>query len=128
VRSISPIPLSIIGLLMAALAGNFARAEVRVQGSVENVRLEASDATAAEILVALGERFKLRFRGRTANLRVTGTYEGPLRRILARVLDGYDYVVEPHAANIDVIVLNTGTPRHARPAPPPPPIVRRRVD
>ena len=127
-RSINPISLSIIGLLLAVLASNSVRAEVRVQGPVENVRLEANDATAAEILAALGERFELRFRGMTANRRVTGTYEGPLRRILARVLDGYDYVIEPHGANIDVIVLSTGAPRQARPAPAPPPIVRRRAD
>ena len=34
-------------------------------------------------------------------------------RILARVLDGYDYVVKTNGANIEVIVLSTGTPRQA---------------
>jgi hypothetical protein len=128
VQSISPIPFSIIGLLMAVLAGNSARAEVRVQGPVENVRLEASDATAAEILAALSERFDLRFRGTTPSRRITGIYEGPLRRILARVLDGYDYVIEPHGASIHVNVFSSGSPRQAVPAPPPPPVVRRRAD
>jgi len=130
VRSISPLALSIIGLLLASLHGNSVRAEVRVQGHVEDVRLEANDATAAEILAALGERFELRVRGTTPNRHVTGTYEGPLRRILARVLDGYDYVIKPHGANIDVIVLGTGAPRAAMPATTPalPPIVHRRTD
>ena len=127
-RSIGPIPLSIIGLLLAALAGNSVRAEVQVQGPVENFRLQASDATAAEILAALSERFELGVRGTTANRRVTGTYEGSLRHVLARVLVGYDYVIQSRGANIDVIVLSTGAPRQARPAPPPPPIVRRRPD
>ena len=97
-----------------------------MQGNVENVRLEASEATATEILTALGERFELRFRGTTASRRITAIYEGPLRRILARVLEGYDYVIEPHGANIEVIVLSTGAPRAAVPAPAP--IVRRRAD
>ena len=127
-RSIGPIPRSIIGLLLAALAGNSARAEVRVQGPVENVRLQASDATAAEILAALSERFELGVRGTTASRRITGTYEGSLRQVLARVLVGYDYVIQPRGASIDVIVLSSGAPRQARPAPPPPPIVRRRAD
>ena len=127
-RSINPISLSIIGLLLAVLASNSVRAEVRVQGPVENVRLQASDATAAEILAALSERFELGVRGTTANRRVTGTYEGSLRHVLARVLVGYDYVIQTRGANIDVIVLSAGAPRQARPAPPPPPIVRRRPD
>jgi hypothetical protein len=29
------------------------------------------------------------------------------------VLDGYDYVVKTNEANIEVIVLSTGTPRQA---------------
>jgi hypothetical protein len=128
VRSIRPLALSIIGLLLAALYGNSVRAEVRVQGHVEHVRLEASDATAAEILAALGERFELRVQGATANRRITGTYEGPLRHVLARILVGYDYVIKPHGANIDLIVLGTGAPRAAMPAPAPPPIVHRRAD
>ena len=99
-----------------------------MQGPVENIRLEASDATAAEILAALSERFELRFHGTTPSHRITATFEGPLRRILARVLVGYDYVIQPRGASIDVIVLSTGAPRQARPAPAPPPVVRRRVD
>ena len=75
----------------------------------------------------LSERFELRVRGTTASRRITGTYEGPLRHVLARVLVGYDYVIKPNGANIDVIVLSTGAPRAARPAPAPPP-VRRRAD
>lgn len=124
-RNISPISPAIVGLLLAALHGNSARAEVSVQGNVENVRLEASEATATEILTALGERFELRFRGTTASRRITAIYEGPLRRILARVLEGYDYVVERHGANLEVIVLSSGAPRAAVP---PAPIVRRRAD
>ena len=125
-RSISLSPLAIVGLLVTALHGNSVRAEVRVQGHVENVRLEASDATAAEILAALGERFELRVRGTTAGRRFTGTYAGTLRHILARILVGYDYVIKPNGANIDLIVLSTGAPRQAMPAPPP--TVQRRAD
>lgn len=113
VRGIRSVPLSIVGLLLAALHCNSVRAEVRVQGPVEDIRLEARDATVEEILAALRARFELHYRGTTLNRRVTANYEGPLRRILARVLDGYDYVVKTNEANIEVIVLSTGTPRQA---------------
>jgi hypothetical protein len=126
VRSISLSPLAIVGLLVTALAGNPVRAEVRVQGPLEDVRLEASNATATEIPAALSERFELRVQGTTANRRITGTYEGPLRHVLARILVDYDYVIKPNGANIDLIVLSTGAPREAMPAPPP--TVQRRAD
>ena len=99
-----------------------------MQGPLEDVRLEASNATATEILAALSERFELRVQGATANRRITGTYEGPLRHVLARILVGYDYVIKPNGASIDLIVLSTGAPREAMPAPAPPPIVQRRAD
>jgi hypothetical protein len=128
VRCISLSPLAIVGLLVTALHGNSVRAEVRVQGALEDVRLEASNATATEILAALSERFELRVRGATANRRFTGTYEGTLRHVLARILVGYDYVIKPNGASIDLIVLSTGAPREAMPAAAPPPIVQRRAD
>jgi len=115
--SIRLIPLSIIGLLLAGLHGNSAHAEVRVRGSIDNVRLEASDATVAEILAALRTRFDVHFRGTTPSRHLTGTYTGTLRGILARILDGYDYVIENHGANFDVIVLSSGLPRRATPSP-----------
>ena len=127
-RSISLSPLAIVGLLVTALHSNAVRAEVRVQGPLEDVRLEASNATTAEILAALSERFELRVQGATANHRITGTYEGPLRHVLARILVGYDYVIKPNGANIDLIVLSTRASHEAMPAPAPPPIVQRRAD
>ena len=127
-RGIRSIPFSIVGVLLAALASNSVRAQIRVQGPVENIRLEANDATVEEILAVLRARFDLHYRDTALNRRVTGTYEGPLRRILARVLDGYDYVIGPKGGNIEVIVVSTGAPRQARPAPAPPPVVRRRID
>jgi hypothetical protein len=128
VRSIGPISFSIIGLLLAVLQSHPVCAQIRVQGSAENIRLEAHDATVEEILAVLRARFDLRYRDAALNRRVTATYEGSLRKILARVLDGYDYVIGPKGDKIEVIVVSTGSPRQARPAPPPPPVVHRRPD
>src|ERR1035441_4620638 len=113
VRGIRAVSISIVGAFLALFQSHPLWAEVRVQGPVEDIRLEARDATVEEILAALRARFELHYRGTTLNRRVTANYEGPLRRILARVLDGYDYVVKTNGANIEVIVLSTGTPRQA---------------
>jgi hypothetical protein len=114
----------IVALLATGIATHSVRAEVRVQGSIENIRLEARDATITEILNALREHFSLRYRGAPASGAVTASYAGPLRAVLARVLEGYDYVIEPHGSVVEVIVLGGGAPRQAIV----PPIVRRRSD
>jgi hypothetical protein len=124
VRRTSPISLSIVGLLFAALSCNSARAEVSVSGSVENARVEARDATVAEVLSALVARFGLRVGGETANRRVTAIYQGPLRQILENLLMGYDYVIAPNGANIKVLVLSNGSARESTA----PVIIHRRAD
>src|SRR5262249_6577504 len=63
--SIRAVALPIAGVLFAALHCNCVRAEIRVQGPADDVRVEARDATVADILAALGERFALRYRGAT---------------------------------------------------------------
>ena len=126
-RSIRPIALPIAGLLLAAVHCDCVRAEIRVQGRADDVRVEARDATVADILTALGEQFALRFRGTTGSRGVTATFEGPLRRVVARVLDGYDYVIETRGDGLNVIVLNAGSPVAAAPAMPTT-VIHRRED
>lgn len=89
--------------------------------------LEARDATVDEILAALGERFALHYRGTTGSRGLTATFEGPLRRVVARALDGYNYVIRERADGLEVIVLSTQSP-YAVPAPPfaPPTVPSRR--
>jgi len=52
---------------------------------------------------------------------VTATFAGPLRRVVARVLDGYNYVIESRGDDLEVIVLSTTSPHAVAPpvvAPP----------
>jgi hypothetical protein len=105
-RSIKPVALAVAGALLAALHCNSVRAEIRVQGQADDVLVEAHDATVAEILAALGKRFALRYRGTTASDGVTATIEGPLRRVVARVLAGYNFVIADHRDGMEVIVLS----------------------
>lgn len=119
-------------LIASSSTGTLAAA--RVEGKPDAVRVEASDSTVAEVLSALGAAFDLRYRTSAPLDRpLTLVYKGPLRQLLARVLDGYNFVVKTSSGEIEVVVLGaaTGTPSPAvaaaapmatpaRPAPPPP--------
>ncbi|WP_426615891.1 hypothetical protein [Bradyrhizobium sp. McL0616] len=108
-RSIKFAALAIASVIFAALPANSLRAEVRVQGQAGNVRVEARDATVAEILAALSERFALRYRSATGSGNVTATFEGPLRRVVGRVLDGYNYIIETRGDVLEVVVLGAAS-------------------
>lgn len=81
-------------------------AEVRVDGKREAVHLEARDASLQEVLAALHDRFDLRYRSEDAlQAPTTGVFDGPLLRVAARLLDGYDYAMKVTPQGIDVLVL-----------------------
>jgi hypothetical protein len=107
--------LIVVPLLIAAHVAS-ACAEIRVEGSASSVHVDARDATVAEILAALGERFALHYRGTTGSRSLTATFEGPLRHVVARALDGYNYVIRERTDGLEVIVLSTTSP-YAVPAP-----------
>jgi hypothetical protein len=106
--SAKPFSSPVVGLLLAAFYGHCAFAEVRVQGPAENVRVDARGATVAEILTALDEHYAVRYRGALIDGGVTATFEGPLRRVLARLLTGNDYVIKRGGDGLDVILLSPG--------------------
>ena len=86
--------------------GHAASAEVQVGGRPEAVHLEARDASLHDVLAALHDRFKLRYRTIDAlDTQTTGVFDGPLSRVAARVLDGYDYAMRITSDGVDVLVL-----------------------
>jgi hypothetical protein len=112
-RNLKPVAL-IAGMIFAALPAHSLRAEVSVQGQAGDVRVEAHNATVDEILAALSERFALRYRSSAGSDSVTATFEGPLRRVLAHVLDGYNYFIETRADGLEVVVVGAAS-SHAVP-------------
>jgi len=115
-RSAKAIVLPIAALLVAA--GSCARAEIRVEGPVDDVRVEANGATVVEVLAALGEHYPVRFHGTPGSGDVIHTFKGPLRRVLVRVLKGNDFVIKGGADGFEVIVLSQGSPAAAPPVIP----------
>jgi len=101
--------LSLVPAITAAilLAGEgLASAEVQVAGRPEAVHVEARDASLQEVLAALHEHFNLRYRSNDALVtQKTGVFDGPLQRVAARILDGYDYAMSVTPQGVDVLVL-----------------------
>lgn len=100
--------------LLAAAAP--ARAEIRVEGSASNVHVDARDAPVADVLATLGQRFGLRIRGAVGDGRISAHLDGSLRRVIARLLDGYNYVIRTDDDGLEVMVLNPAS-RYAVPPP-----------
>jgi hypothetical protein len=87
------------------------RAETKVRGTPQAVFVEAQNAFVEEVLVALTDTFKVRFRS-AANLdkRLTGTYQGTLQQAVSQILKGYHFVVKPGQAGLEITLLDAGKP------------------
>jgi len=82
------------------------QAQVRMEGSQEALHLDVTDARLADVLNALKGKFNIRFRSNDAlEGRITGSFSGPLRRVVARLLEGYDYVIAISPDGLDALIL-----------------------
>ena len=114
-------------LLAAALAiaPTPVRAEMQVRGSPDAVRVEARDTPVEEILAALSRAFGMHYQLSThLDKRVSGTYVGPLPRVVTRILDGYNFILKTDNGSIAVTVIGTPNAAAAVPASSGPKVVR----
>jgi hypothetical protein len=105
-----------------------AQAQVKMEGSQEALHLEVTDARLTDVLNALKGKFNVRYRSNDAlEGRITGSFNGPLRRVVARLLGGYDYVIAISPDGLDALILlqnstaNVVLPQ-AAPVPTPAPV------
>jgi hypothetical protein len=103
-------------LLTAALTG-FALAGARIEGQIDNMHLQATNATLKEVLEALPREFGVTYQ-LPPDIRgdVTGRYSGALKQVLARILDGYNYIVEIAEGGMRIVVLGGATGSIRRPS------------
>src|SRR5262249_4055148 len=109
-QTISNRRLALIVLSVAVALGASAsplRAAVSVHGNSASVHLEANNAPLSEVLSALESAFSIRHRTSVRlDQAISGTYRGPLRRVLSRVLDGFNYYVADTAdGRIELILV-----------------------
>lgn len=80
-----------------------------VSGDQDAVRVEAQSISVDQILVSLGEKFHLQYSSSgKLDRQITGTYQGSLLHVLARILEGYDFVVKADGGTVEVSVFGTG--------------------
>ena len=95
--------------VFAAVIGSMpgtASAVSEVEGQADAIKLRAENASIREVLDALSTKFKLSYKVPPNLIRnMTGEYSGTLNQVLARVLDGNDYVVETSEAGVKIVVL-----------------------
>jgi hypothetical protein len=90
--------------LALACGAATARAEVLVEGDEAAVRIVARQASVAEVFAALQAKFRFRYRLDVSPERqVSGTLAGPLHGVVARLLDGYDFVVKRAPEGVEVV-------------------------
>ncbi|MFB9267367.1 hypothetical protein ACFFWD_30180 [Bradyrhizobium erythrophlei] len=93
-------------LVAAEMTAPAAWAEVQVEGAPNAVHIEVRHSPLRQVLDAMQARFNLRYRTNDAlDTPITGTFDGPLRRVAARVLEGYDFAMTVTSEGIDVLVL-----------------------
>ena len=83
-----------------------AHAEVKVAGTPAAARVVADHDGIADVLAAMAAAFDVKYRT-SAQLDgvLSGTYAGSLSAVIARVLDGYSYVIRREGGTIEIVVL-----------------------
>jgi hypothetical protein len=93
---------------------------LRVQGDGTAVRLDARQVTVGQALDALAAAFNLSYRTSTALDEVlSGTYVGPLGRVIARILDGYNYAIRRENGEMNVMIFGKQGQQSVFSPPPP---------
>jgi hypothetical protein len=111
-----------------AIGAGAAGASLQVNGDPASVRLQARRTSVASALAALGAAYHVTIRSAVMldELR-DGTFTGSLRYVIARLLNGYNYVIEEDgAATLDVLVVGKSDGK-ATPAPTMPVVRQHRV-
>jgi len=109
------LPTIMAGFLM--LTASVAYAEVSVQGTPEALHVEAKSATVGQVLGALRDTYGLTYQSEIPlGRQVSGTYVGPLPKVLARLLEGTNFVLTHSGNNFQVVITSSAGPQ---PIPPP---------
>jgi hypothetical protein len=121
--SLLRLPVLVSALLIAAGPHGFA--EVSAEGTPEIAHIEVNNASLAEVLKALHDAYGLTWRSDVPlDARISGTFEGPLPRVIARLLDGKNYVLTKSDSNFRVVIVAAAgsapiAPAAAMPVPAP---------
>ena len=106
-----------VAVLSTMLGPASAASEVR--GRPDDMQLRAENASIREVLDALSADFRVTYRlAPNVSRVVTGLYSGTLNQVLARILDGHDYIVEVSDDGVQIVVLGASGATASAPSGP----------
>jgi hypothetical protein len=80
---------------------------IRIQGDAGAMRLDARRMPIADVFAALKTTYGVSCNSwLVLDEDINGTYSGSLRRVIARLLDGYNYVIKQDDGKLDVTILD----------------------
>ena len=84
-----------------------AHGDVHVEGDRAAVRITTSGDSIGDVLAALGAAFKVRHRSAVdLDAAASPAYAGPIERVIANLLDGFNYAVKTsHGTTTEIIVF-----------------------
>ena len=98
--------LWMLWISVLVVSPNAAGAETRIEGNPKVVTVEVADVPLEEALAALSAALDMRIRTlNRPNKLVSGTYRGPLQKVVRRLLAGQDYVIEYAGGVVEVTIL-----------------------
>lgn len=106
-----------LALVATAALSGAARGEVHVEGSPASVRITTRDDSIGDVLSALDAAFTVKHRSAiTLDMAANPIYAGPIDRVIANLLDGFNYAVRKGQDTTEIIVFG----RRGEVAIPPP--------
>src|SRR5262245_56451711 len=95
----------LIALCACGPAG-LARAEVLVEGTPAAMRVTADQAAIADVLAAVAASSNAKYRSAISLDAPAGpAYAGSFPRVIARLLDGYNYVIKRDGQTTEIVVF-----------------------
>ncbi|WP_298878188.1 hypothetical protein [uncultured Bradyrhizobium sp.] len=86
-----------------------AKADIRVDGDPRALQLQASGDSLAAVLARFDQLFAVKVRSAVPLMsEVSGSYSGTLSQVMARLLDGYNYVIKVDRDVTEILVLGRG--------------------
>jgi hypothetical protein len=92
--------------LAAWIPATEAAADIKVDGNLRALQLSASGDSLADVLSRFGTAFAVKCRSAVPlQTVVRGSYSGSLSQVVARLLDGYNYMIRTERDETEIIVL-----------------------
>lgn len=106
--------LALSGLLLLSSRQAFCD-DLLIEGDERAVHVEVRDVPLGRLLDAMQKKFNLRYRADSGlDASVTGTYNGQMRQVAARLLANYDFVMKTSPEGLDILIF----PRNLEPVRP----------